>query len=451
MSLYNVNVLAEPPILYYQLNETSGTAVVDTSGNSYTGVYSGGFTLDETGIPATGDHSVALDGTSGIITVGPSFDFHTDLNDIWTGEFWFQTTNYTQSGFLFQVGGFAVYLVSGVIWIQRSNSYIGVPPHGASINTGISIPNDALFHQYVLVIDNFGLIAGWEGYFYIDGVDQGIAFNPDAMSGNYGGGSEGISWGADNLGGNFVQGNFAELSLYNVALSATDIQNQHYDAGRGITPPGSGVGSLKIKPTDASGVHTLNIDVNGSSQSKLADATGTTFGTIGNPIYTDTSLPSSAIDEGIISINQTGSANGIQIASGPGMSSGNPLYIDASSGVFGTAQTYNTSISVVPGTPQTITATLVTSGKKGYLVNVYCFSQVAMSFLVQTIDASDTATNVFTVMNNSATPSAVFGPLSQLEVETVTGDGSHVAYQVIVTNLDTLTSNANVFVSWMEA
>jgi len=38
---YDARVLAQNPLLYYKLNETSGTSAIDYSGNGYHGTYSG--------------------------------------------------------------------------------------------------------------------------------------------------------------------------------------------------------------------------------------------------------------------------------------------------------------------------------------------------------------------------------------------------------------------------
>jgi len=211
------------------------------------------------------------------------------------------------------------------------------------------------------------------------------------------------------------------------------------------------LGTLKVKPTDAAGVNEATIDTHGSQQIQIADAAGNAFGTPSNPIYTETTLASSSANVGTVGIDQTGSANGVQVASGPGTSSGNPLYVSTTTGASGTPVfTYVTLSNLTNGTPQTATGTLITSGKKGYLANIYASSQVAASFLVQTVDSSNTATNVFTLMTAASAPTTNFGPLTQLEVSTATGEAVNVKFQVVANNLDNTPSDAHVWIAWLE-
>lgn len=64
---YSAAVLADTPLAYYRLGETSGTTMVDSSGNGHNGVYDAGVTVGATGLLA-GDTDKALDlpGTGGV-------------------------------------------------------------------------------------------------------------------------------------------------------------------------------------------------------------------------------------------------------------------------------------------------------------------------------------------------------------------------------------------------
>lgn len=62
------------PLLWYKLNETSGTTATDSGSGSHNGTYSGGFTLSQTGPPSMpgGDTGVLFNGSTG--QVATSFD-----------------------------------------------------------------------------------------------------------------------------------------------------------------------------------------------------------------------------------------------------------------------------------------------------------------------------------------------------------------------------------------
>jgi len=64
-------VQGKSPSLIWLLNESSGTTAADSSGNSKTGTYTGGYTLSQTG-PGTGNGATAVNGTTGYIVSASS-------------------------------------------------------------------------------------------------------------------------------------------------------------------------------------------------------------------------------------------------------------------------------------------------------------------------------------------------------------------------------------------
>ena len=66
---YVAAVLADGPVGFWPLTETSGSTAVDLSGNSRNGAYSGGYTLSNTALATQFDKSVLLDGTDDWIDV----------------------------------------------------------------------------------------------------------------------------------------------------------------------------------------------------------------------------------------------------------------------------------------------------------------------------------------------------------------------------------------------
>src|SRR5215831_14920886 len=66
LSAYSSAVLADHPVAYYRLGETSGTTAVDSSGNGSNGTYVGGVALGQPGalLPGDTDPAAGFNGSS---------------------------------------------------------------------------------------------------------------------------------------------------------------------------------------------------------------------------------------------------------------------------------------------------------------------------------------------------------------------------------------------------
>jgi hypothetical protein len=63
MTIYSATILADSPAAYYRLGDLSGTSAADSSGNSNTGTYNGGFSLGLVGaIAGENNAAVGFDG-----------------------------------------------------------------------------------------------------------------------------------------------------------------------------------------------------------------------------------------------------------------------------------------------------------------------------------------------------------------------------------------------------
>ena len=218
---------AEIAIYNYELSSTqvqnhfSGSfqTATDSSGNSHNGTYQGGYTLQQPGVPTTGDYSVALNGTSGLLAVDPTLfpDPPSLAASYFSIEFWFKTSNYTQTCYLAQLNGIGISL-------QNGEFYLPIASNG-SIPTLINIAHDNNFHHYVLTINGFAAIPSWTGAFYIDGVEVFNNFNPTQVGGTYS--VIAPTYGSNGQGGGFAVGNFAEAAIYNKVLTASQVSH-HY-------------------------------------------------------------------------------------------------------------------------------------------------------------------------------------------------------------------------------
>lgn len=79
---------------YWNLNETGGTTATDLSGNSNTGTYQTGTTLNQTGVISTDGKAVLFNGMSGYMSTATSLNL-TNSHSI---SVWFKTTSATKMG-----------------------------------------------------------------------------------------------------------------------------------------------------------------------------------------------------------------------------------------------------------------------------------------------------------------------------------------------------------------
>jgi hypothetical protein len=223
---YQSVILADSPVGYWPLDETSGTVAHDLSGNGYNGTYQGTYTLGSpplvAGVPSVlmGGH-----GTGSLVDVGDIAAL-VNMPASWSLECWFKTTsvgsgNY-QGLFAGYVGGLCMRLngsgldilldQEALLYTIATNFAIGVIYclHVTYDNTTFRIYiNGALFSSYSSAGQGFG------------GSNQTLGADP------------GVS-GHDSFGGNLGQ-----MAMYNTVLTPAQILN-HYNAGNAApVSPGS--------------------------------------------------------------------------------------------------------------------------------------------------------------------------------------------------------------------
>lgn len=69
---YSAEVLADSPLVYWRLGESSGTVAADASGNGHTGTYTNGVALGAPGYTGDGNTAATFDGTAIQVVVGAS-------------------------------------------------------------------------------------------------------------------------------------------------------------------------------------------------------------------------------------------------------------------------------------------------------------------------------------------------------------------------------------------
>lgn len=239
---YDSEVLADSPLVYLELNDTSGTTATDTSGNSRNGTYattSGtGYSLNQTGIIATrADGNVKFVSTGGSETTNPSTGYVTipygawaDTQDNFTVEFWYKPPTARTGGIIaghrntvlqWDINLFA----SGDIAFRGWDTDTTLAAAYSTESEGIDVFSGTPKAWHVVAVKS-----GTSMYLYIDGALVGTSVAPANLRSNTTDAVGINSTGSAASQG--VLGRVACFALYGSALSAARIST-HYLAGVG--------------------------------------------------------------------------------------------------------------------------------------------------------------------------------------------------------------------------
>ena len=214
---YAASVLANQPVLYWRLGESSGAAAADASGHGNTGSYLGGATLGSAGaLAGDPDPAVTLDGISGHVSLAqPS---GVPLAGPFSVEAWVRPT--AQGGRIVNKGaGYGDWTFS----LDPSRQvYLALTPDGSSYCYGVG-PVALAASTWAHVVATFD---GTRAVVYVNGV-AGSAATCALVPANR---SPAITVGQDLLGGTQFAGGVDEVALYPAVLTAAQVQ-AHYAAG----------------------------------------------------------------------------------------------------------------------------------------------------------------------------------------------------------------------------
>jgi hypothetical protein len=219
---YRDEVLADNPVAYWRLGETSGTTAADEVG-SYNGTYQGTYTLGEDG-PITGGKAVGFSGASGEMSASPQ----SAIGDISTAtlECWM----YRAASGRIVAAGFGDGNGSrfSILWFSDNNIYFSAEKNSTAF--GSVFANLTEWHHLAMVFDG-SLSGNARIAFYLDGELKartgGSGTHPATLAASSSLGN--ISAGRENLNNRSSNGRIAEMAIYPTALSAARIA-AHYDA-----------------------------------------------------------------------------------------------------------------------------------------------------------------------------------------------------------------------------
>jgi hypothetical protein len=139
-------ILADNPLLYWPLDDATGPAASDASGNGNPGVYNGQFFTHQRG-PESGTFAALFNGVGEVASLNPS----PQRVEPWTIEVWVAQVNLYQLGGALAYNGNGAANGSGLVWIAGNinNNKLSLTRGGiANFDTGFNV-QDGLWHQYV--------------------------------------------------------------------------------------------------------------------------------------------------------------------------------------------------------------------------------------------------------------------------------------------------------------
>lgn len=221
---YSATVLADSPVLYWRLGESSGSTAADTSGNGRAGTYSGSYTQGAAGL-LTGDSDTAVVFSSGKVAIASAswMDFGTAL----TAEAWIKFNNKTNyREFMSRYTNSTTRA-----WEFRTEQSTGKAQFvkiagGTATATGTTDLSDDVRHHCVATYDGSNI------KLYVDKVLQATV----ATTGSISGAGEFHVGTRDAALDLTFAGTVDEVALYSTVLSATRI-GAHYDDGTTAPPP----------------------------------------------------------------------------------------------------------------------------------------------------------------------------------------------------------------------
>jgi len=216
---YKNAVLADNPLGYWELDETSGNTALDSSGNGNNGTYFGGITQGMVGA-FSGSSATQFDGSTGYVDLGGVWGGANELTiEAWanvssiTGDF--QAIVSSLAGFqfahlqLFSAGNIVTYTDSGALAFD------------------ILSQNPTDDWRHIALVAESG-----NSKLYVNGIEvssnSGVFTSINA--------APSIRIGSGHAGGRFFNGLIDDVAIYDHALSSSDI-NRHLSATTVPAPP----------------------------------------------------------------------------------------------------------------------------------------------------------------------------------------------------------------------
>ncbi|SRR6266480_950260 len=216
MSHYSSTVLADSPIRYYRLNESSGTNIVDSGSQAHNGTLNGGVTLSQAGlIFADSDTSMLFNGTTGYISL-PTTSLPTSAG-AWTLEAWVKMPSSLPANFPVPLHmGTSTGGASNATSLVYNAGTVSLGDGQNFLITGGTLVANGVYHLV-------GTYDGTTAKLYINGVSIGSTTHTYTVA-------YGVSYIGNDDSSDFWNGIIDEAAIYSTALSSTRVF-AHWNAG----------------------------------------------------------------------------------------------------------------------------------------------------------------------------------------------------------------------------
>jgi hypothetical protein len=215
---YSSEVLADSPLGFWKLDETSGSSAADSSGNSHGGTYQASPTLAAASVVADGGTAVTLNGSTQYVSVA--------------GASWMNTSDYSIEAWVktslnnFYIASRAGSTAAQRVWdvfIRTVGTVAVVTWASGGTNTqlnGTIRVDDGKPHHIVVTK------SGTTISIYVDGVldVSGTTSTTNTST------TQGIDWGRRSTNASFFNGTLDDVAVYGSALSGTRVA-AHFTAG----------------------------------------------------------------------------------------------------------------------------------------------------------------------------------------------------------------------------
>ena len=220
---YSDEVLADSPLAYWRLGESSGTTIGDSSGNTRDGTYAGTYTLGATGLLG-GDSDTAVSATSGVGSVTAASWMN--VSGAVSLECWFKTTT---SGVLGLIGrtnaGTWGESDTNTARIYLNNGTLVFQVFSSSWTPAFTLQTTTTYHEGI----RHHVVGTWDGstaVLYVDGASVVSTSASFTMAS-----SSSLPFYLGKMAGFFsYAGTLDEVAYYSTALSSTRV-GAHFSAG----------------------------------------------------------------------------------------------------------------------------------------------------------------------------------------------------------------------------
>jgi len=160
---YDEAVLADAPVVYYRLGESSGTTAGDSSGAGLNGSYLGGPLLGRPGAIAGNTAVEFRDGVADHVAVPHSAAL--DLDDVFSIELWVKRTVLNPAGprqtmICKTAGGFCLGFNDDKLQLHQEN---GGTNYTVALGSPPGITDTSAFHHVVVTKNGADIVSYWDG------------------------------------------------------------------------------------------------------------------------------------------------------------------------------------------------------------------------------------------------------------------------------------------------